>query len=175
MLWRRISTKGVKKPHLLAPHNMVPNGCSAKIDMKVRVAAAYTHQHIPNNKMNGQNYLRSTSSERRKSVMGNGSCPLTENDSWTWTLAAFEGKITNLLHYWLMFFSLILCIIYLGITVLHYVQSTPDNSNLQGKLKKWLRAIGSSSYRDFVAKNRGIRKYGFQTITLICGGDKRDS
>ena len=33
-------------------------------------------------------------------------------------------------------FSLILCIIYLGITVLHYVQSTPDNSNPQGKLKK---------------------------------------
>ena len=34
-------------------------------------------------------------------------------------------------------------------TILEFeVQSTPDNSNLQGKLKK-LRVIGSSSYRGY--------------------------
>ena len=33
------------------------------------------------------------------------------------------------------------------------VQSTPDNSNLQGKSKN-VRVIGSSSYREFEANNR---------------------
>ena len=33
------------------------------------------------------------------------------------------------------------------------VQSTPDNSNLQGK-SKIVRVIGSSSYREFEANNR---------------------
>ena len=112
--------------------------------------------------MNSQNYLRSTPSERRKSVMGNGSCPLTEHDSWKWTLAAFEGKITNLLHYWLMFFfSLIPCIIYLGITVLHYVQSTPDNSNPQGKLKKMTSSYRKFKLSGFRSKKPGIRKIRF--------------
>ena len=33
------------------------------------------------------------------------------------------------------------------------VQSTPDNSNLQGNLKK-VRVIGSSSYREFEENSR---------------------
>ena len=34
-----------------------------------------------------------------------------------------------------------------------YMQSTPDNSNFEEKLKK-VRVIGSSSYREFEANNR---------------------
>ena len=36
----------------------------------------------------------------------------------------------------------------LQVSVYFHIQSTPDNSNLQGKLKK------SSSYREFEANNR---------------------
>ena len=35
----------------------------------------------------------------------------------------------------------------------HKIQSTPDNSNLQGKSRK-VRVIGSSSYREFEENNR---------------------
>ena len=41
----------------------------------------------------------------------------------------------------------------LQVSVYFYMQSTPDNSNLQEKLKK-VRVIGSSSYREFEANNR---------------------
>ena len=41
------------------------------------------------------------------------------------------------------------------VSVYLYIQSTPDNSNFQGKLKK-IGVIGSSSYREFEAKlNKG--------------------
>ena len=39
----------------------------------------------------------------------------------------------------------------LQVSVYFYIQSTPDNSNLQGKLEK-VRVIASSSYRQFEAK-----------------------
>ena len=47
----------------------------------------------------------------------------------------------------------IIIIIIIIILLLLILQSTPDNSNLQGKSKK-VRVIGSSSYRGFKENNR---------------------
>jgi len=41
------------------------------------------------------------------------------------------------------------------------LQSTPNNSNLQGKLKK-VRVIGSASYRELRSNDRKLGKNGVQ-------------